>query len=208
MKKISATKTKILQNALELFNNQDTFSITTNHIANHAKLSPGNLYYHYKNKEEIIIDIYLMMSSEFESFNSFELILSSDNPIKILSHMYDKYGELFLKYKCLIRDIGGLIALYPRLKSEFLQRQEKRIVQIEGLFHYFLQLGIIELREDEINLRAKLNWFISSYWQVFSSTFDDVSFQSIKEAKIIIFQILLYPILTPKGKEFYDQLNR
>lgn len=207
MKKISVTKTKILNSALKLFNEQDTFSITTNHIATQAKLSTGNLYYHYKNKEDIIVDIYLLMSGEFESFNSFEVILSSTNPLEILSQMFDKYGELFFKYKFLIRDIGGLLALYPKLKSEFLQKQEKRILQIESLFHYFLQLEIIELKNDEINLRAKLNWFISSYWQVFSSTFDEVSPQSIKEAKIIIFQILLYPILTQKGKKLYKELS-
>ena len=53
--KISPTKQKIKKAAIELFNNQDTLSVTTNHIAKQAKISPGNLYYHYKNKEEIII---------------------------------------------------------------------------------------------------------------------------------------------------------
>ena len=207
MKKTSFTKNKILHSALELFNNQDSFSITTNHIAIKAKLSPGNLYYHYKNKEDILVDIYFMMSDEFESFNSFELILSSKNPLETVSQMYDKYGELFLKYKFLIRDIGGLLALYPKIKSEFLQRQEKRILQIESLFQYFIQLNIIELQENEINLRAKLNWFISSYWQFFSSTLDEVSEQSIKETKTIVFKIFLYPILTVKGRILYEELS-
>lgn len=207
MKKISATKLKILNTALELFNDNDTFSITTNHIAIKAKLSTGNLYYHYKNKEEIIVEIYLMMSEEFESFNSFDLILSSSNPLEVLSMMYDNYGELFLKYKFLIRDIGGLLALYPLLKSEFLQRQEKRLLQIQGIFQYFIQLEIIEVTIDEIELRSKLNWFISSYWQLFSSTMGEVSKMSIEESKLIVFKILLYPILTPKGKELYHQLR-
>ena len=58
MKKESITKKKIKKQALMLFNENDTFSITTNHIAIAAKISSGNLYYHYKNKEDIILDIY------------------------------------------------------------------------------------------------------------------------------------------------------
>ena len=57
MKKESITKKKIKKQALMLFNENDTFSITTNHIAIATKISSGNLYYHYKNKEDIIKNI-------------------------------------------------------------------------------------------------------------------------------------------------------
>ena len=65
-KKVSLLKEKIKSISLELFNSNETLSITTNHIAKSLGISVGNLYYHYKNKEEIIKDIYLQMSSEFE----------------------------------------------------------------------------------------------------------------------------------------------
>ncbi len=53
------TKTKIKNSAVHLFNTQETLSVTTNHIAKEAGICPGNLYYHYKNKEEIVTDLYL-----------------------------------------------------------------------------------------------------------------------------------------------------
>ncbi|MEA3352349.1 MAG: TetR/AcrR family transcriptional regulator [Campylobacterota bacterium] len=201
-KKTSKTKQKIKLCAIELFNDSDTLSITTNHIAKKAGISPGNLYYHYKNKEDIIKDIYSDMSDTFESFNSFELIQKSQNPIRELDSMFDRYGKLFWEYRFMMRDINTLMVLYPKLKEMFLERQNKRIVQIEGVIRYFISLGIFEKADDdEINLRARLNWFISSYWHFFSLTTGNSIEEAIKESKLIVFKINIYPYLTQKGKD-------
>ena len=206
--KISPTKLKIKKAAIELFNENETLSVTTNHIAKKAKISPGNLYYHYKNKEEIVTELYIEMSQIFESFNSFEQVLSSQNPLLVLFQMFEKYEELFLTYKFLLRDISTLMATYPSLKDEFLKRQSKRIEQIEGLIHYFISLDIMkQMEQNEIHLKAKLNWFVSSYWQLFTSTTGEITQESIKESRKIVFEILIYPNLTPKGKELYKKIS-
>ena len=201
-KKTSKTKQKIKLSAIKLFNEIDTLSITTNHIAKEAGLSPGNLYYHYKNKEDIIVDIYTDMSNTFERLNSFDIMLKSDNPLKILDEMFDMYGKLFFEYSFMMRDMNTLVATYPRLKEMFLQRQEKRIVQIESLIRYFISLDIFEQTDDEdINLRARLNWFISSYWHFFAQTTGKSMEEAISESKKIVFKINIYPYLTQKGRE-------
>ena len=53
------TRDRIIQASKELFNEQGERNVTTNHIASHLGISPGNLYYHFKNKQQIIFDIYL-----------------------------------------------------------------------------------------------------------------------------------------------------
>lgn len=58
------TKDKILETALELFNTSNTQAATTNHIAAAMGISPGNLHYHYKNREEIIFSLYERMFDE------------------------------------------------------------------------------------------------------------------------------------------------
>ena len=202
------TKTKIKNSAVHLFNTQETLSVTTNHIAKEAGISPGNLYYHYKNKEEIVTDLYLDLSKRFEEINSFENILLSSNPIKVLDDTFELMGEIFYEYRFLLRDSMVLIALYPNFKENFVRNQEKRIKQIESLLQFLLKENIIQY-EENINLerRAKMHWFITAYWQSFASSTGNVSRESIKEAKEIFFEFLIYPFLTQKGKEMLSSMN-
>lgn len=202
------TKTKIKNSAIHLFNTQETLSVTTNHIAKEAGISPGNLYYHYKNKEEIVTDLYLDLSKRFEEINSFENILLSSNPIKVLDDTFELMGEIFYEYRFLLRDSMVLIALYPSFKENFVRNQEKRIKQIESLLQFLLKENIIQY-EENINLerRAKMHWFITAYWQSFASSTGNVSRESIKEAKEIFFEFMIYPFLTQKGKEMLSSKN-
>ncbi|MCT7639354.1 TetR/AcrR family transcriptional regulator [Aliarcobacter butzleri] len=196
MKKESVSKKKIKKYALDLFNEKDTFSITTNHIALFAKISTGNLYYHYKNKEDIIIDIYEEMIEKFENLNSFEKILNSQNPLEELSKMYDLYLDIFWDYRFLMRDSSVLLSTLPKFKEIFIQRQNLRIEQIKMLIEYFISKDIFkQMSEDEILLSAKLNWFISTYWQNFISINEVITKESFKEAKDVIFKININPFL-------------
>ncbi len=206
-KKISPTKEKIKKATVRLCNENDSLSVTTNHIAKELGISPGNLYYHYKNKEEIIREIYQDMSFTFESYNSFEQIVQSLNPLKELQSMFERYGELFWEYRFLMRDSALLMAMDSELKSMFASNQAKRIVQIESLLKFLVHEEILEnIPKEQISKRAKLSWFVSAYWQVFISTYDTVSKESINEAKEMLFEFHIYPFLSKKGKALLSEI--
>jgi AcrR family transcriptional regulator len=190
------TKDKIKRVAIELFNTKDTLSVTTNHIAKEANISTGNLYYHYKNKEEIIRDIYQDMSLMFDSFNSFETIMQSDDILGSIDKMFDNYSMMFYEYRFLLRDSAILMALDRELKEMFNHNQAKRIKQIEMLLEFLIAERIIkEIPKDEINLKARLHWFVSAYWQIFASIENEITKESIKEAKDVVFKMLIKPYL-------------
>ncbi len=208
MKKKIDAKTKIKKSAIKLFNENDSLSITTNHIAKEAGISPGNLYYHYKNKEEIILDIYMELSSNFVGLNSFEKMLLTENFFEAMDDMFNQYAKLFYEYRFLLRDAAVLIAFDPKLKEIFAKNQEIRIKQIEGLLNYLISEGILKnLSRTSLNKRAKLHWFITAYWQTFTSTTQEVSLESIHEAKEVFFEFMIYPNLTEKGKVLLRELG-
>jgi len=53
------TKSRILDTALALFNERGTANVTTNHISEALNMSPGNLYYHFRNKAAIVREIFV-----------------------------------------------------------------------------------------------------------------------------------------------------
>ncbi len=58
------TKERILLTSVDLFNRSGVVAITTNHIAKAMDISPGNLYFHYDNKEEILLELFKRMAKE------------------------------------------------------------------------------------------------------------------------------------------------
>ena len=81
------TKDRIIEASIELFNSQGERNVTTNHIASHLNISPGNLYYHFRNKEEIIRHIFSKYADHMQV--SFEPVKPSQDSTQILTNYLD-----------------------------------------------------------------------------------------------------------------------
>src|SRR5262249_5999607 len=64
VRRAGATVARILEGAVELLNREGGDAVTTNHIAAHLGMSPGNLYYHFRNREEIVRAIFPRIAEE------------------------------------------------------------------------------------------------------------------------------------------------
>ena len=87
----SKTKEKILKTALGLFNNEGESAVSAVDIASVIGISPGNLYYHYKGKDEIIVQLFADFEDEIRQ------VLSS--PIREPLKMEDNWVYLYIIFE-------------------------------------------------------------------------------------------------------------
>lgn len=113
----SKTKTKILSTALGLFNNEGESQISAVDIASVMEISPGNLYYHYKGKDQIILSLF----DDFEE--EIRLILSA--PVQERLNLSDNWVYLYIifeeiyDFRFFYRNMSELLTRIPELKTRF-----------------------------------------------------------------------------------------
>ena len=123
------TKDKIILASLDLFNEKGERNVSTNHIAAHLNMSPGNLYYHFKGKEEIVAALY-------EQFEADILLLLKDTKEAgdtLEEHWLHLYVvlECIYHYRFFFRNITDLLQKYTVIDSRF-----RRLVEQQRLVRY------------------------------------------------------------------------
>lgn len=95
------TKDKIVHISIELFNRNGVVAITTNHIAKELGISPGNLYFHFANKEEIIRQIFRQMAKETYQLWKTKKGQKLEHPLSLIEKTFD----LFWRYRFFHREM-------------------------------------------------------------------------------------------------------
>ena len=123
-----SNRDRIIEASLDLFNDRGARNVTTNHIASHLGISPGNLYYHFSNREEIVRALYESGAAEVRS----GLVLSESGNISAadLGRYYLTGIEVVWKYRFFFRDIDELLLRDPLLAGSFAELQAWMIDQM------------------------------------------------------------------------------
>jgi AcrR family transcriptional regulator len=147
------TRDRILETSLALFNDEGEAHTTTIDIANEMDISPGNLYYHFKGKDQIITEL----------FQQYELALSSTLTAPIQRPLSAEHGrvednwyylyvvlEEMYQYRFLYHNLDNILQRYPDIRRGF-----KRLIQLKraalfAICQSLLQQAIIAARDQQL----------------------------------------------------------
>jgi AcrR family transcriptional regulator len=133
-KKPRRTAERILEVTLELFNRFGEPNVSTTVISAELRISPGNLYYHYPAKDELInalVDRYKRALGEL--LGAAEQVRNVEDAWLFVHMLF----ELIWNYRFLYRDLNDLLSKNRRLETHFqtVLRDKARAVQalLDGL---------------------------------------------------------------------------
>lgn len=156
------TYQRIIESALALFNEEGERNISTNHIAAHLSISPGNLYYHFRNKDEIIVQLFKRYSEDLLHYlHHAELPAGVCDAVGYMSGIYD----VMWRYRFLFSDVNTLLARSAELLGEHNNFTQAKVSPLlVNLLTRLNGLNIIKADETAMNDLAVNMWIITKYW--------------------------------------------
>lgn len=162
------TKDRIIEVAIRLFNQEGTKAVTTNHIAAAAGISPGNLYYHFRNKEEIIRDIFFRIVAFTDTESSYGSGFMVRPSIDNMEAVFKRVLALHWEYRFLYREFNALLNRDRELKAVIIRNQKKRLQEVGDSIQAFIDAGIFKsMSSAEIEFLKSALWIIGTYWHSF-----------------------------------------
>ncbi|MGO2075811.1 MAG: TetR/AcrR family transcriptional regulator [Pseudoalteromonas sp.] len=157
-----STKDKIIKTSIALFNQYGERAITTNHIASHMGISPGNLYYHFKNKEDIIRHIFALYSEHLHT--QFAPVNENDDPFDLLTGYLDSLFELMWQFHFFYDNLGDILSRDEVLKKEYIEFQSALLKQVRNIVLGLRDGGVINVDDEDTLELAHMLKITVSFW--------------------------------------------
>jgi AcrR family transcriptional regulator len=160
------TRERILEASLALFNELGEPNVTTNHIADELEISPGNLYYHFRNKDDIIEQLFAQYEERIDR--------ALTQPEGRLPNLEDIWLQLHLVYECiwdyrfLYRDLVDILSRNRKLRMHFGRILKRATENATEVMRGLVQAGVMRASAAEIQATAVNILVIATFWLNYS----------------------------------------
>lgn len=204
--KFMGTKEYILGRTVFLFNQQGEGATSLRQIAAFSEMSDGNLRYHYKSKEELVLDLATWMLEDLD-----QAITASSKHECTPCEVQERFRSIFrimYKYKFLFIESPLLLRKYKNFRKALNQLNNMRKKFIMQVFHEFKRRGIFSQQFDHSfydTIFEQVN-IISDSWLKYIELEDTaiLELEAKTEHYIKLCFALFMPALTLKGIEMLE----
>jgi|GEM_PF-1079515 len=137
------TRDLILDIALLLFNERGERRVNSVDLAYEMNISPGNLYYHFKGKEEIVEELYAHFHASLLLVIEDESTANEIDTQGFLAYL-SLISDTFVKYRFITRDLTGLCAHYQNIALQATKVMQRLHGQLLALISRTLSFSSVE----------------------------------------------------------------
>lgn len=158
------TAERILEVTLDLFNRFGEPNVSTTLISAELRISPGNLYYHYPAKDELINALFDRYDSALN-----ELLGASGGVRDVEDAWFFMHTlfELIWQYRFLYRDLNDLLSKNRRLETHFQAVLQRKTRAVRALLDGMQRSGALSIDAREAEPTATSMVVVLTYWLSF-----------------------------------------
>ncbi len=202
------TRERILETSLQLFNRFGERNVTTADIAVEMEISPGNLYYHFRNKDQIIAELFGRFERQLNG-----LLTAPDRrgagveDLWLLLHLL---FEAMWQQRFLFRDLDDIVSRDPRLGSRFALILRSGARSVIELCRGMVASGAMHASEREIAALAENVALIATYWISYQKLCAGGQAPQAVSFDRAAYQVLsaISPFLRGDARRLLDRLSR
>jgi AcrR family transcriptional regulator len=163
-KKPRRTAERILEVTLELFNRYGEPNVSTTLISAELHISPGNLYYHYPAKDELINSLYDRYERALD-----ELLQAADGVRNVEDAwlFFHMLFELIWQYRFLYRDLNDLLSKNRRLETHVQTMLKSKTRSIRAMLDSMIRSGAMRMDSRDAEPTATSMVVVLTYWLSF-----------------------------------------
>lgn len=155
------TAQRILEASLDLFNRFGEPNVPTTLIAAELGISPGNLYYHYPAKDELINRLYADYELELEPLLQ---AAGGVNDVEDAWFFMHSLFELIWRYRFLYRDLNDLLSKNRHIETQLQKVLAHKVHAVRALVGSLSQVGHLAIDPREIDALAQSMVVVLTYW--------------------------------------------
>jgi AcrR family transcriptional regulator len=199
------TRRRILDESLRLFNEEGEDAVTTAAIAQSLGMSPGNLYYHFRSKDQIVAEL----------FGRLEARLAIDPPaggdaaqaIEDLWLYLHLMLEAIWDFRFFYRNLHAVARRDRRLAARFNRIASRKLAAIESLCESLAAQGALRAGREEIRALARNILLVATYWLDFQSLRGDGRAADLGQGAYQV-MALVAPYLVGDARAHLQRLGR
>ena len=200
------TRERILEASLAMFNERGEPNVTTNHIADELDISPGNLYYHFRNKEDIIEQLFVGFEQRMDAALTVPEGRAPDlEDIWLQLHLV---FECIFDYRFLYRDLVDILSRSRKLRMHFTRILKRAQESAETVLRGLVAEGIMRASPAEVEATATNILLAATFWLDFASVRGDRDENQAIRRGIFQVMMLLAPFLRDAERLHLNTLSQ